>query len=88
VGEAGQDNEVTYNAHKMCSMQGDGTTGRSDSRHRAHPLRSLTSVGRRLLATLRHIRSSVRRPGVATWATRIFPKKNPLFSSSRVPKMT
>ena len=69
-------------------MQGDGTTGRSDSRHRAHPLRSLTSVGRQLLATLRHIRSSVRRLTVATCATRIFLQKNRLFLSPRVPKMT
>jgi hypothetical protein len=32
VGEAGQDNEVTFNFHKMRTLPGDGTTGRSDSR--------------------------------------------------------
>jgi len=29
VGEAGQDSQVTYNFHKMRTLPGDGTTGRS-----------------------------------------------------------
>jgi len=73
VGEAGQDSEVTYNFHEMRSLPDDGTTGRSDSwqalEREPHPLRSLTSVGSVVLATLRHIRSSARCWRVATWAT-------------------
>lgn len=59
VGEAGRDTQVTFTFHEWASAKataeqpGNVFTG-------VHPLRSLTSAARPVLAVLRHIRSSVR----------------------------
>ena len=68
VGEAGRDTQVTFtfqgwaSAKTTAGQPGNVFTG-------VHPLRSLTSAARPVLAMLRHIRSSVRSPAAGPRTT-------------------